>query len=88
MKTLSAFNDMTPTIDKGLTAIGALVTGLTLADVSAGVGLGVGAVTLCMIITRAILNWQELRDANAKHREARAKAKRLLDDADRESSDY
>jgi hypothetical protein len=88
MKTLAAFNDLTPTIDKGLTVIGALVTGLTLADVSTGVGLGVGIVTLCMIIPRAILNWTELRDSNKAHREAREKAARLLDDAERESSDY
>jgi ABC-type transport system involved in cytochrome bd biosynthesis fused ATPase/permease subunit len=88
MKTLVAFSDMTPTVDKGLTVIGALVTGLTLADVSTGVGLGVGIVTLCMIIPRAVLNWTELRDSNKAHREAREKAARLLDDAERESSDY
>ena len=88
MKTLVAFSDMTPAVDKGLTVIGALVTGLTLADVSTGVGLGVGIVTLCMIIPRAVLNWTELRDSNKAHREAREKAARLLDDAERESSDY
>ena len=80
MKSLAAFNDMTPTIDKGLTVIGALVTGLTLADVSTGVGLGVGIVTLCMIIPRAILNWTELRDSKKAHKEAKEKARRLLDE--------
>jgi hypothetical protein len=88
MKALAEFNNMTPSIDKGLTAMGVLVTGLTLADVSTVVGLCVGLVTLCMIIPRAVLNWTELRDSNKAHREAQEKAKRLLDDADRESSDY
>ena len=79
---------MTPTTDKGLAIIGALVAGVTLSDVSTVCGIVVAIVTLCMLIPRAVLNWTELKDSNKAHKEAREKAKRLLDDAERESSDY
>lgn len=81
-------NNGTPPVDKWLTVIGGFVSAMTLADVSTGVGVGVGVVTLCMITPRAILNWQELRDANKKRREARETAKKLLEEAGYESGDY
>ena len=88
MKTLTAFSDMTPNIDKGLTVIGAGVAALTLSDVSTVCGVAVAIATFCMVVPRMILNWIELKDSNKAHKEARDKAKRLLEDADRESSDY
>ena len=88
MSFLQHMNNGTPTVDKWLTVIGGFVSAMTLADVSTGVGVGVGIVTLCMITPRAILNWQELRETNEKRRAAREKAKRLLEEADHNSSDY
>ena len=88
MSFIQHMNNGTPTVDKWLTAIGTFVSALTLMDVSTWVGVLVGLVTLCMITPRAILNWQELRDSNKKHREAREKAQKLLDDASHESSGY
>ena len=79
---------MTPNIDKGLTVIGAGVAALTLSDVSTVCGIAVAIATFCMVVPRIILNCIELRDSNKAHKEARDKAKRLLDDAERESSDY
>jgi hypothetical protein len=88
MKTISSINHMTPTTDKALTALGALASGFSMADVSTGVGICVGVVTLCMIVPRAVLNWHELRDATAKRRLVREREAKLLDEAFRESSDY
>ena len=88
MSFLHHMNNGTPAVDKWLTVIGGFVSAMTLADVSTGVGVGVGIVTICMITPRAVLNWRELQEANQKRRAAREKAKRLLDDADHESADY
>ena len=88
MRALSEFNNLTPTVDKGLAIFGTIVAGVTISDISTVFGIAVAIVTLCMLIPRAILNWTELKDSNKAHKEAREKAKRLLDDAERESSDY
>jgi hypothetical protein len=88
MSYLQQLNTGTPTIDKGLTILGALVSGLTISDVSTGVGITVGIVTLSMITPRAVLNWQELRDANAKRRAEREKAKRAAEESDPEGPGY
>jgi hypothetical protein len=85
MTMIRSFSDLTPTIDKGLALLGAATSAaIGLTDVSTSVGIAVGIVTLCMIIPRAILNWSELR----AERQKRAKAKRLLAEAERVSSDY
>lgn len=78
------FTNFTPTADKMLVLIGTAGTAIGLSDVSSTVGVAVGVVTLCMIVPRAIMNWNEL----IAEREKRRKARRLLKEADRESSDY
>ena len=68
MKIFESTGGQVPWADKGLAIIGAITAGFTLSDVSTGVGIAVGLVTICMIVPRAILNWKELSTARRKNR--------------------
>jgi len=73
---IKSFSELTPTIDKGLAVLGATISAaLGIADVSTTVGIMVGITTLCMIIPRAILNWDELRESRKRNRESKATSK-------------
>lgn len=76
MTIIRSFNELTPLTDKGLTVLGAATSAtIGLTDVSTTVGIVVGVTTLCMIIPRAVLNWDELRETR-KRKSASKRAKK------------
>lgn len=85
MTMIRSFNELTPMTDKALSVLGAVTSAtIGLTDVSTSVGIVVGVTTLCMIIPRAMLNWDEWQQTRIK----RANEKQRGKDANANSSDY
>lgn len=80
LESVAAVHHAMPAFDRLLAVVGAAVAAnLAVVEVATNwVGLGVGIATICMIIPRAILGWNDVARARAERRAKREEALRLI----------